>query len=138
MKIFTYSEEETKILGKIIGSFIKSHGIKVVALYGEMGAGKTVFTKGIASSFGIQEKDIMSSSFVIVSNYEDKDFYHIDLYRLEKIEGEEIDLWEYFESGTCVIEWAERIMELPDNALKIHIDIVNEQTRVFTLEFKNV
>lgn len=47
MKIFTYSEEETKLLGKIIGSFIKSQGIKVVALYGEMGAGKTAFTKAL-------------------------------------------------------------------------------------------
>jgi tRNA threonylcarbamoyladenosine biosynthesis protein TsaE len=138
MKIFTYSEEETKLLGKIIGSFIKSQGIKVVALYGEMGAGKTAFTKGIASSFGIQEKDIMSSSFFIVSNYEDKNFYHIDLYRLENIEREDIDFWEYFESGTCVIEWAEKITELPDNSLKINIDIVNEKTRGFTLEVKDV
>lgn len=132
MKIFTYSEEETKLLGKMIGSFIQKEGIKVVALYGEMGAGKTILTKGISSAFGLEEKDIASSSFVIISHYPDGDFYHIDLYRLEN--EEEIDLWEYFELGTCVIEWAERLSELPENSLKITIDLVDETTRVFDLE----
>lgn len=135
MKVYTYSERETKILGKMVGTFIQKEGIKVVALYGEMGAGKTVFTKGIASAFGIDEKDIMSSSFVIVSNYEDKGFFHIDLYRLEDISQEEMDLWEFFESGTSVIEWAERMRDLPENSLKVTIEFVNEDTRLFTLEF---
>lgn len=135
MKVYTYSEKETKVLGKMVGSFIQKEGIKVVALYGEMGAGKTVFTKGIASAFGIDEKDIMSSSFVIVSNYEDKGFFHIDLYRLEDISQEEMDLWEFFEAGTCVIEWAERMKDLPEKSLKVTIELVNENTRLFTLEF---
>lgn len=135
MKVYTYSEKETKVLGKMVGSFIQKEGIKVVALYGEMGAGKTVFTKGIASTFGIDEKDIMSSSFVIVSNYEDKGFFHIDLYRLEDIAKEEMDLWEFFESGTCIIEWAERMKDLPEKSLKVTIELVNENTRLFTLEF---
>lgn len=135
MKVYTYSEKETKVLGKMVGSFIQKEGIKVVALYGEMGAGKTVFTKGVASAFGIDEKDIMSSSFVIVSNYEDKGFFHIDLYRLEDLSQEEMDLWEFFESGTCIIEWAERMKDLPEKSLKVTIELVNENTRLFTLEF---
>ncbi len=135
MKVYTYSEKETKVLGKMVGSFIQKEGIKVVALYGEMGAGKTVFTKGVASAFGIDEKDIMSSSFVIVSNYEDKGFFHIDLYRLEDLSQEEMDLWEFFESGTCIIEWAERMKDLPEKSLKVTIQLVNENTRLFTLEF---
>lgn len=135
MKIYTYSERETKILGKMAGSFIQKEGIKVIALYGEMGAGKTVFTKGVASAFGVDEKDIMSSSFVIVSNYEDKGFFHVDLYRLENIEMEDIDLWEYFESGTCVVEWAERLNQLPENCLKVTIELVDEKTRLFIVEF---
>lgn len=135
MKVYTYSERETKILGKMVGTFIQREGINVVALYGEMGAGKTVFTKGIASAFGIDEKDIMSSSFIIVSTYEDRGFFHIDLYRLEDVSQEEIDLWEFFESGTSVIEWAERLKDLPENSLKVRIEFVNEDTRLFTLEF---
>lgn len=135
MKIYTYSEKETKIFGKMIGDFIQRERINIVALYGEMGAGKTVFTKGVASAFGIDEKDIMSSSFVIVSNYEDKGFFHIDLYRLENITPGDIDLWEYFESGTCVIEWAERLNQLPENCLKVTIELVDEKTRLFTVEF---
>jgi len=134
MKIFTYSEKETKILGKMIGSFVQKQGINVIALYGEMGTGKTVLTKGIASAFGIEEKDIASSSFVIVSHYPEANFYHIDLYRLDNVKEEEIDLWEYFELGTCVIEWAQSINELPENALKITIDLVDETTRVFEME----
>ncbi len=134
MKIYTYSEKETKILGKMIGTFIQKEGIKTVALFGEMGAGKTVLSKGIATAFNIDEKDIVSSSFVIVTNYEDKGFYHIDLYRLENISVEDIDLWEYFERGTCVVEWAERLDNLPENSLKIKIDLIDENTRVFILE----
>ncbi|MGB9709970.1 MAG: tRNA (adenosine(37)-N6)-threonylcarbamoyltransferase complex ATPase subunit type 1 TsaE [Thermodesulfovibrio sp.] len=134
MRIFTYSEEETKILGKMLGSFAQKQGIKVIALYGEMGAGKTILTKGIASSFGIEEKDIASSSFVIVSHYPEADFCHIDLYRLDNVKNEDIDLWEYFEVCTCVIEWAQRLSDLPENALKIKIDLVDETTRVFEME----
>lgn len=134
MKIFTYSEKETKILGKMIGSFVQKQGINVIALYGEMGTGKTVLTKGIASAFGIEEKDIASSSFVIVSHYPEANFYHIDLYRLDNLKEEEIDLWEYFEAGTCVIEWAQSINELPENVLKITIDLVDDTTRVFEME----
>lgn len=134
MKIYTYSEQQTNILGKIIGAYIKNSGIKVIAVYGEIGTGKTVLTKGIASMFGIEEKDIASSSFLIVSHYPEANFYHVDLYRVESIKTEEIDLWEYFESGTCVIEWADRLTELPEDALKITIDLVDEKTRVFSLE----
>lgn len=134
MKIFTYSEKETKILGKMIGSFMQKQGINVIALYGELGTGKTVLTKGIASAFGIDDKDIASSSFVIVSHYPEANFYHIDLYRLDNVKEEEIDLWEYFEEGICVIEWAQRINELPENALKITIDLVDDTTRIFEME----
>ncbi len=134
MKIFTYSENETKILGKMIGSFMQKQGINVIALYGELGTGKTVLTKGIASAFGIDDKDIASSSFVIVSHYPEANFYHIDLYRLDNVKEEEIDLWEYFETGICVIEWAQRINELPENALKITIDLVDDTTRIFEME----
>lgn len=135
MKIYTYSEEETKILGKMIGAFMKNEGIKIIALYGEMGAGKTVLTKGIASTFGIEEKKIASSSFIIISHYPEHNFYHIDLYRIENITKEDMDLWDYFESGICVIEWAEKLSELPEKTLKITIDLVDENCRIFNLEF---
>ncbi|HHW20360.1 tRNA (adenosine(37)-N6)-threonylcarbamoyltransferase complex ATPase subunit type 1 TsaE [Thermodesulfovibrio thiophilus] len=134
MKVFTYSEQETKTFGKMIGTYIKNSGINVIALYGEMGAGKTVLTKGIASAFGIEEKDIASSSFVIASQYPEVDFYHIDLYRVDNIKEEELDLWEYFEHGTCVVEWAERLNDLPEKTLKITINLVDEKIRVLEME----
>lgn len=132
MKIYTYSEEETKKLGKILGAYMKQEGINVLALYGEMGAGKTVLTKGVAKAFGVDERDIMSSSFVIVSSYPENNFYHIDLYRIN--DEEEIELWEYFEGGNCVIEWAEKLKELPDRALKLKIEFIDENIRLFILE----
>lgn len=134
MKIYTYSEEETKTLGRMIGYFMQKEGINVVALFGEMGVGKTVLSKGIAQAFGISEKEITSSSFVIISYYPQANFYHIDLYRVENVANDDIDLWECFENGSCVIEWAERVDELPENTLKITIEFVDSNCRVFNLE----
>lgn len=132
MRVYTYSEEETKKFGKIIGAYMKQEGINILALYGEMGAGKTVITKGVAEAFGLNEKDIMSSSFIIVSSYPEQSFYHIDLYRVN--DPEELDLWEYFESGVCVIEWAEKLKELPERSLKLKIELIDENTRLFVLD----
>ncbi|MEN2986099.1 MAG: tRNA (adenosine(37)-N6)-threonylcarbamoyltransferase complex ATPase subunit type 1 TsaE [Thermodesulfovibrionaceae bacterium] len=132
MRVYTYSEKETKKFGKIIGAYMKQEGINILALYGEMGAGKTVITKGVAEAFGLNEKDIMSSSFIIVSSYPEQSFYHIDLYRVN--DPEELDLWEYFESGVCVIEWAEKLKELPERSLKLKIELIDENTRLFVLD----
>jgi tRNA threonylcarbamoyladenosine biosynthesis protein TsaE len=86
----------------------------VVCLYGDLGAGKTTFVKGVARALGIDDKEITSASFVIISEHDGKvPLYHIDLYR---ISGEEdiidLGLEEYLQSdGVAVIEWAEKIEE---------------------------
>ena len=78
MRLKSKNEGETISLGQRMGQKLKPGD--VVCLYGELGTGKTTITKGIASSFGIHERDITSASFTIIAEYEgDIPFYHIDL-----------------------------------------------------------
>ncbi|MFB0566826.1 MAG: tRNA (adenosine(37)-N6)-threonylcarbamoyltransferase complex ATPase subunit type 1 TsaE [Candidatus Aminicenantaceae bacterium] len=106
----TNSEHETFLLGKKLAESFR--GEEVVLLIGELGAGKTVFTKGIASGLGLKDiHQVCSPSFTLVNIYRAKHvIYHVDLYRLEKSE-EIIDLgWEDFlGQGVIVVEWAEKI-----------------------------
>jgi tRNA threonylcarbamoyladenosine biosynthesis protein TsaE len=137
LRIITKLPSETEKLGFRLGSFLKTHGGKTVCLYGDLGAGKTTLIKGIASAFGIPERDVGSASFVIVAEYETTPpFYHIDLYRIEqKDDLEGVGIWEYIESeGTTVIEWAERLSETPENAVKITIKYIDESSREFIIE----
>ena len=88
--------------------------------------------KGIASAFGIKERDVTSASFTIIAEYDaGVPFYHIDLYRVSPGETVELGLQEYLGSGgIAVIEWAERAEEeLPDSAIRVRIANTGETTR---------
>ena len=121
-QIITYSEEETKNVARDIAKKIGNTG--VIVLNGELGAGKTKFTEGFLSYFGL-ENEISSPTFTIVNEYKNEkaNIYHFDVYRLEDVEefyaigGEE-----YFSNGICIIEWGEIIKEaLPEHYIKIEI-----------------
>ena len=130
MKLQSESEAETKDIGRRLGSKLKPGD--VVCLYGELGAGKTVMVKGIASALGIKERDITSASFTIIAEYDrDVPFYHIDLYRIAPGEAPEIGLQEYLGSdGIAVIEWAERAEEeMPDSRIIVKLDYLEENSR---------
>ena len=106
----------------------------LVALIGELGAGKTMFTKGIAKGLGVGEYDYVNSpSFVVIKEYPgEKPLYHFDIYRLEeKSFCETLDYEEYFYGeGVSVIEWADRLGKLmPSDYVKVHIAIQSENTR---------
>lgn len=105
MEIVTHSSEETIAVAKEFAGALK--GGDVVLLHGELGAGKTTFTKGVALALGIKEP-ITSPTFTIIKEYEGKDLflYHMDLYRLSD-DLSEIGLEEYLgnPNGICVIEW---------------------------------
>ena len=97
----------------------------IIALDGDLGAGKTVFSKGLAAGLGIKEP-VTSPTFLIMQQYEDGSapLYHFDVYRIEDPdEMIEIGAEEFFYGdGICVIEWAERIAELlPKEAIRIRI-----------------
>ena len=119
-----YSAEQTKHLGKEMGENARKGDI--YCLRGELGAGKTVFTKGFAEGLGIKEH-ITSPTFTIVNEYTDGilPFYHFDVYRIgSPDEMYDIGCDEYFfGDGVCLIEWAELIEEiLPENVIWISID----------------
>ncbi len=107
------SPEETYKIGKYYGKQAKSG--EVYALMGDLGVGKTVFTKGFAAGLGI-EADITSPTFTLVNEYEEGrlPFYHFDVYRIESIEEiEDMGYEEYFfGQGVTLIEWANKIEPL--------------------------
>jgi tRNA threonylcarbamoyladenosine biosynthesis protein TsaE len=137
LKIITTLPSETEDLGFRLGRFLKKQGGGTVYLYGDLGAGKTTFIKGIASAFDIPKRDIGSASFVIVAEYETSPpFYHIDLYRLEREDDiESCGVWEYIDSGgIAVIEWAERLSEIPEDAIEVRINYIDEKSREIIIE----
>jgi tRNA threonylcarbamoyladenosine biosynthesis protein TsaE len=136
MTIISGSSEETEELGRKIGRIIKKKGRAVICLFGDLGAGKTTLIKGIASSLGVLERDIGSASFVIVSEYEiEPPLYHVDLYRMEKGQEDDIGLWDYIESGgITLIEWADRLSEIPEDSIMISIRFLDENLREINIE----
>lgn len=138
-KLESYSEQETKNIAKNIASKISK--TQVIVLNGELGAGKTKFTEGFLSYFGL-ENEISSPTFTIVNEYQnDKaNIYHFDVYRLSDIdEFYAIGGEEYFSKGICIIEWGEIIKEaLPKHYIKIDIqkDDENVDKRIITIEEK--
>ena len=139
MILYSKSPPETIRIGKTIGSSLQAGD--VVALMGELGAGKTQFIKGLAQGVGVGKSAYVSSpSFTLINEYKGEiPFYHIDLYRLEEEkEAEELGLEEYFYGdGITAIEWADRIPSLlPGELLRVNIHYTGKQTRSIELAAK--
>lgn len=106
-----------------------------VFIYGDLGAGKTTFIKGIANALDIPENEITSASFVIIAeHYGRYPLYHIDLYRLNReIDTIDLGLEEYIEGdGVAVVEWAERLGDW-DCTFKVSISMKNESERIIKI-----
>ncbi|HEX3035870.1 MAG TPA: tRNA (adenosine(37)-N6)-threonylcarbamoyltransferase complex ATPase subunit type 1 TsaE [Thermodesulfobacteriota bacterium] len=135
--IHVSKEEETIKLGELLGRSLKSGD--VVALKGELGAGKTVLVKGMAKGLDVK-KEPNSPTFVLMNAYQGRmPLYHFDLYRIsgaEELEG--IGYEEYlFGEGVSVVEWAERAEEIyPKNTIKIEIKIPENKNLETAREIK--
>lgn len=134
-KIISRSPEETQHLGKKLGELAQAGDIFL--LVGTLGAGKTCLTQGIAWGLGI-EGYASSPSFVVVKEYQGRlPLYHVDLYRLDRME-EVLDLGldDYFYgNGVCVVEWAEKgLAALPPEHLLIKLSFLSPTER--RLEFE--
>jgi tRNA threonylcarbamoyladenosine biosynthesis protein TsaE len=132
IKIISHSEKETQALAKRLGLELRPNDC--VALVGNFGSGKTVFTKGLACGAGFKKKDyVCSPSFVILKIYRGRlPFYHFDLYRLNSFaELENVGLDEFMEAGgVAAIEWAEKIKRfLPARSLKIEFSVLGPKKR---------
>ncbi len=131
--------DETFAFGLKLGRLLKAGN--TVCLFGELGAGKTVFVKGIASSLGIRERDITSASFTIIAEYEAElggkpvPFYHIDLYRIRDAgELESVGVEEYLgKGGISVVEWADRLGGTED-CIPVRFTILDGEQRDIAIE----
>ncbi|MFB4168665.1 tRNA (adenosine(37)-N6)-threonylcarbamoyltransferase complex ATPase subunit type 1 TsaE [Virgibacillus sp. JSM 102003] len=129
------SVEETGKIAEKLALFLKPGD--VVTLEGDLGTGKTTFTKGIANGLGIKQ-NVNSPTYTIVKEYEGElPLYHMDVYRLENTD-EDIGFDEYFNgNGISIVEWAHFIEEfLPEERLNIKISYIDDRSRL--LEFTAV
>jgi len=132
--VTTRAEEETFELAREMGRGFS--GTEVVLLVGELGAGKTVFAKGLAAGAGVTDANRVSSpSFTLVNAYQGKHrIFHIDLYRLER-EAEMADLgWEdMLGQGIVIVEWAEKLT-FPVKGITVRIEAAGDDARRITIE----
>ncbi|HZJ43869.1 MAG TPA: tRNA (adenosine(37)-N6)-threonylcarbamoyltransferase complex ATPase subunit type 1 TsaE [Pyrinomonadaceae bacterium] len=135
----SHSPEETFNFGHQLGSRLK--GGEILLLSGPLGAGKTIFVKGIASALGIDEEDVTSPSFTLVNPYTGRlRLYHLDLYRLDEgaSAAHAVDLEDLLadEESVIVIEWAERMggYPLPDSVWQIEIAGDGDQPRAISIQ----
>lgn len=129
-EFLSHSPEETFALAKQIGEQVK--GGEVFLLRGELGAGKTVFAKGLAAGLGIAPADVTSPSFTLINVHQGRlRFYHVDLFRLERGSHDDLGLQEIFDDDRAVtaIEWAERLSGFPARAIDVELARVSECAR---------
>lgn len=124
LPVETDAVEATEALGRQIGTDLNSGD--VLALYGDLGAGKTHFVKGICAAFGVPPEQVTSPTFTLVNEYDGAAFpiYHIDAYRLRSLdEFFELGYEEYlFGNGLCLIEWPEKVEPLlPPYTLRLRL-----------------
>lgn len=127
-EIITNSEQETKNVASTLASLMNPSN--VISLEGDLGSGKTTFTKGIAKGLGIK-RNVTSPTFTIIKEYSGRlPLYHMDVYRLEYSE-EDIGFDEYlYGEGITVVEWAAFIEEyMPDERLDITISVIDDEHR---------
>ncbi len=109
----------------------------VLALRGDLGAGKTRWVKGLAAGLGIDPDDVGSPTFKIIGEYHGRlPLYHMDFYRLKSVEeAEGIGVEEYFYSeGICAVEWADRLEGIiPASAVWLHFSILEGRGRIITV-----
>ncbi|MFC2005762.1 tRNA (adenosine(37)-N6)-threonylcarbamoyltransferase complex ATPase subunit type 1 TsaE [Chloroflexota bacterium] len=135
LQLISYSPEQTQKLGMRIGELVLPGDIFM--LVGDLGSGKTCLTQGIAWGLGIKEYTL-SPSFVIMRElYGRLPLYHVDLYRLDRIEESmELGLDDYlYGKGVCVVEWAEKALSiLPTEHLLIEISYLSDTERSFQMK----
>ena len=129
----THSDLETFELGSRVAELIS--GRAIFLLHGDLGAGKTVFAKGLAAGLDIDPADVTSPSFTLINIHEGRlRFYHIDLYRLDPRACEELGLEEIFdEDAVTAIEWAERVSAPPPDSIDVNIEYQTDSERRVTI-----
>jgi tRNA threonylcarbamoyladenosine biosynthesis protein TsaE len=126
----TSSPEETFAFARSLGEQLA--GGEIFLLKGDLGAGKTVFAKGLAAGLGIASSEVTSPSFTLINEYTGRlRLYHIDLYRLDSGLHDELGLNEILDDrqAVVVIEWAERLGSVPESATWVELSWLSENQR---------
>ncbi len=135
MEFTTHSPLETEQLGQILGQVLPAG--TVIAYRGDLGAGKTAFTRGLARGLGITDP-VTSPTYTIVNEYLNGrlPLFHFDMYRLHSADDLfDIGWDDYLErQGICAVEWSENVEEAMENALTVTIQKTGEDSRKITLE----
>ena len=126
----TASEAETSTAGEALGKTLGAGD--VVLLYGDLGAGKTAFVRGLARGLGADPDDVSSPTFTLVQEYAGPrlTLFHVDLYRLAPAEIDDLGLEDLIAGrGVVAIEWAERWPGRPDTVTEVRIEEAGEDRR---------
>lgn len=133
-RLSTSSPEETRALGRLLGELLPDSAL--LLLSGDLGAGKTALTQGIARGLGVPEDEAVTSpSYTLMNQYAGRvPLFHFDLYRLEGSDDLlDLGFEEYLAgSGVTVVEWADRAAEIAQEALRLHVRHDAEDVRRFT------
>jgi tRNA threonylcarbamoyladenosine biosynthesis protein TsaE len=131
--VSTTSEEETSAAGEQLAARLGPGD--VVLLYGQLGAGKTAFVRGLARGLGAPDTEVSSPTFTIIQEYAGRvPLYHVDLYRLEPKEVDDLGLEELVSGdGVVAIEWAERWRDRPDDAIEVRLADVGDERRAIEI-----
>lgn len=135
MQFITHSPEETEKVGAALGKIIPAG--TVIAYRGDLGAGKTAFTRGLAKGLGCGDS-VTSPTYTIVNEYLSGrlPLFHFDMYRLRSSD----DLWgigwdDYLDrGGVCAVEWSENVADAMEDAIMVTIEKTGEDTRRITIE----
>ena len=135
MTFYTHSPAETEAVGEKLGKALLPGA--VIAYRGDLGAGKTAFTRGLARGLGCTEQ-VTSPTYTIVNEYLSgrMPLFHFDMYRLKSAE----DLWDigwddYLErGGVCAVEWSENVEDAMEDAVYVTIEKSGEDSRIITIE----
>ncbi len=135
MVFYTSSPEETEAIGQMLAQKLQPG--TVIAFQGDLGAGKTAFTRGLARGLGSSDR-VTSPTYTIVNEYlgGSMPLFHFDMYRLGSSD-ELFDIgWEdYLErGGICAVEWSENVSDAMEDALIVRIEKTGETSRTITLE----
>jgi tRNA threonylcarbamoyladenosine biosynthesis protein TsaE len=134
-RLTTRSELETEAAGRALGRRLSAGS--VVLLYGDLGAGKTAFVRGLAEGLGIAPGDVTSPTFTIMQEYRGGrlTLFHVDLYRLnDPREIDELGLEEIAAEGVLAVEWAEKLPTPPPEAVRVTLSHAGENERGVTVE----
>ena len=132
MKLVSHNATQTIRLGKRLARHLKAGDI--VCLFGNLGSGKTTFTKGIAEGLKIKKEKVNSPTFVLMNAHDGKlPLFHFDLYRLDDLKEIAAIGYEdfFYDNGVTVIEWADKLKKfLPKDYLAIHLSMKDKDRRV--------